>query len=66
MLCVYGVLVLEFGPILAWFRFPAAEEFVVVFDVFFVMMRQMFSIGERTCRQANSAPRLFNYEAMLL
>ncbi len=27
---------LEFGPILAWYRFPAAEEFVVVFDVFFI------------------------------
>ncbi len=25
-----------FGPIFAWYRFPAAEEFVVVFDVFFV------------------------------
>ncbi len=24
----------EFGPILAWYRFPAAEEFMVVFDVF--------------------------------
>ncbi len=35
-LCVSGVLVFEFGPILAWYRFPAAEEFVVVFDVFFV------------------------------
>ncbi len=33
-LWVSGVLVLEFGPILAWYRFPAAEEFVVVFDVF--------------------------------
>ncbi len=29
-------LVLEFGPIFAWYRFPAAEEFVVVFVVFFV------------------------------
>ncbi len=27
---------LEFDPILAWNRFPAAEEFVVVFDVFFI------------------------------
>ncbi len=27
---------LEYGLILAWYRFPAAEEFVVVFDVFFV------------------------------
>ncbi len=25
---------LEFGLILAWYRFPATEEFVVVFDVF--------------------------------
>ncbi len=35
-LWVSGVLMLEFGPILAWNRFPAAEEFVVVFDVFLV------------------------------
>ncbi len=35
-LWVSGVLVLEFGPILAWYRFPAAEEFVVIFDIFFV------------------------------
>ncbi len=33
---VSGVLVLEFGPILAWYRFPAAEEFVVIFNVFLV------------------------------
>ncbi len=44
---------LEFGPILAWYSFPAAEEFVVVFDVFFrAMMCQMFSIGERSGLQA--------------
>ncbi len=30
------VLVLKFGPILAWYTFPAAEEFVVIFDVFFI------------------------------
>ncbi len=54
--------VLEFGPILAWKRFPAAEEFVVVFDVFFcLMIHQMFSMGERSGLQA-----LFYYEAMLL
>ncbi len=35
-LLVSGVLVLEFCPILAWYKFPAAEEFVVVFYVFFV------------------------------
>ncbi len=35
-LWVSGVLLLEFGPILAWYRFPAAEEFVVVFDIFFI------------------------------
>ncbi len=29
-------LVLKFGPILAWYRFPAAKEFVVIFDVFFI------------------------------
>ncbi len=34
-LLVSGVLVLEFGPILACYRFPSAEEFVVVFDIFF-------------------------------
>ncbi len=33
-LWVSGVLVLEFGRILAWYRFPAAEEFVVIFDIF--------------------------------
>ncbi len=33
---ISGVLILEFGLILAWYRFPAAEEFMVVFDVFFV------------------------------
>ncbi len=30
------VLVLEFSSILAWYRFPAAAEFVVVFDVLFI------------------------------
>ncbi len=35
-LWVSGVLVLEFVSILSWYRFPAAEEFVVVFEVFFV------------------------------
>ncbi len=30
------VSVLEFGPILAWYMFPAAEVFVVIFDVFFI------------------------------
>jgi len=44
-LWVSGVLVLKFGPIPAWHRFPAAEEFVVVFGVF-------FSIGERSGLQA--------------
>ncbi len=29
-------LVLAFGPILALYMFPAAKEFVVVFDVFLV------------------------------
>ncbi len=32
-LWVSGVLV-EFSSILAWYRFPASEEFVVVFDIF--------------------------------
>ncbi len=27
---------LEFGPILALYRLPAAEEFDVVFDIFFL------------------------------
>jgi len=35
-LWVSGVLMLEFGPILALYRFPAAEVFVVVFDEFFI------------------------------
>ncbi len=35
-LWVSGVLVLDIGPILAWYRFPAAEEFVVIFDVFLI------------------------------
>ncbi len=30
------VSLLEFGPILAWYRFSAAEEFVVIFGVFFI------------------------------
>ncbi len=55
-LWVSGVLVLEFDPILAWYRFPAAEEFVVIFDVFFcLMMHQMFTIGEISGLRANSA-----------
>ncbi len=29
-------LVLEFGPILSWYRFAAAVEFVVIFDIFFI------------------------------
>ncbi len=50
---VSGVSVLEFGLILAWYRFPAAEAFVVIFDVFFyLVMRQMFSIGEISGLQA--------------
>ncbi len=28
-------------------RFAAAEEFVVVFDIFHIMMRQIFFIGEK-------------------
>ncbi len=45
-------LVLEFSPILGWYMFPAAEEFVAIFDIFCLMMRQMFSIGERFGLQA--------------
>ncbi len=30
--CSFGF---EFGPIHAWYRFPAAEEFVVIFVIFF-------------------------------
>ncbi len=33
---VSGVLVFEFGSILAWYSLPAAEEFVVNFAVFSV------------------------------
>ncbi len=35
-LWVSGDLVMEFGPILAWYMFKAAEAFVVIFDVFFI------------------------------
>ncbi len=46
-----------------WYRFPAAEEIVVVFDVFFrLMMRQMFSIGERSGLQAGQ----FSTQTLLL
>ncbi len=52
-----GIKVMSFwsfgGPILAWYRFPAAEEFVVVFDVFFITMRQMFPLGEISGLQAS-------------
>ncbi len=40
---------LEFGPTLAWYRFPAAEEFVI----FPFMMCLMFSIGEISGWQAS-------------
>ncbi len=60
------VILLEFGPIRVWYRFPAAEEFVVIFDVFFyLMMRQMYSIEQRSGLQAGPI-LLFYYEAMLL
>ena len=39
---------LEFGPILVWYKFPPAEEFGVFFDIFCLMMHQMFSIIERS------------------
>ncbi len=29
-LLITGVLVMEFGPILAWYRIPAAEEFFCI------------------------------------
>ena len=52
-LWVSGLLMLEFGPVLVWCRFPAAEEFLVVFNIFFcLMMHQMFSKGERSGLQA--------------
>ncbi len=35
-LWVSVMLVLKFGPILAWYRFPATEEFVAIFDIFVV------------------------------
>ncbi len=44
-LWVSGVLV-EFGPILAWYRFLAAEELSLMY--LRLMMSQMFSIGERS------------------
>ncbi len=57
-LWVSGVLVLEFGPILAWYKFPAAEQFPDAPNVLYVK--------DLDCRQANSAPGLFYYKAMLL
>ncbi len=35
-LWVSVMLVLKFGLILAWYRFPATEEFVAIFDIFVV------------------------------
>ncbi len=35
-LWVSVILVLKCGPILAWYRFPATEEFVAIFDIFVV------------------------------
>ncbi len=55
-LCVSGVLVLEFGPILTRYRFPAAEELPSLWssltNFFCSMMCQMFSIVERSELQA--------------
>ncbi len=58
----------SFGPILAWYRFPAAEEFVVIFEIFFIQWRAKSSlqVKDLDCRQANSAPGLFYYEDLLL
>ncbi len=46
---VSGVLVLQFGHILAWSRFPVCGR---LWRIFLLMMRQMFSIGERSWLQA--------------
>ncbi len=43
---------LEFDPILTSYRFPVAEEFMVVFNIFFcLIMRQMSSIVELSALQ---------------
>ncbi len=40
-----------------WSRWRAAEEFVVIYDAFFIlMMRQMFSIGERSAGRPIQCP----------
>ncbi len=60
------VLVLEFGPILAWYRFPAVEEFVVVWRIFCLMTPQMFSIGERSGLQAGTQTFLLQSHAVVI
>ncbi len=50
-------------PFLPDIGYPAAEEFVVIFDIFFcLMMRQMFSIGVRSGLQAGQ----FSTQTLLL
>ncbi len=52
-LWVSGVLGLEFGPILAWYRFSTCWRICGRLKYFFLlMMHQMFSIGERSGLQA--------------
>ncbi len=42
----------SFDPILAWYRFPATEEFFCLWHIFCLMICQMLSIGERSGLQA--------------
>ncbi len=43
---VSGVWVMKCGPILAWYRFTAAEEFMVVFEIYFVSWCAKCSEGQ--------------------
>ncbi len=47
------------------FGFPAAEEFVVVFEVFFIneAPNVLYRLKDLDCRQAHSAPGLFYYKS---
>ncbi len=57
-----GILVLEFDPILAWYRFQLLKSLWSSLTYFYLMMWQMFSIGERSGLQAGQ----FSTQTLLL
>ncbi len=59
---------LEFGPILPDIDFQLLKVCGRLCHIFHLMMNNKYSlyVKDLDCRQANSAPRLFYYEAMLL